>query len=341
MNSAAAKSVVLAIMLLAGRGDDVCSESEVEQTEEAEMEAMRQELLQHGVRHLKAGDREPSDALTADAVSNLQQQASEIEEEEEQALALRLDKQVEVLESMTKEVESSKQAVYDLIHHRHQVAAAQAPSSGPVDCEKYPMFCDPKVNCAQQPLTADDKAALQTRLATSDGKANLRTWCMAYPMYATSVQKCIVEGDPKGYAKEMFESQKKLKLVSADAIYCFVAGHCNNTEVTDSTTVQEAEAVCDKLYGHARWSNIGWKDFMEVLARALQLGRDHKIPKEWNVTGWSSLVKLARHEAEISAMTACSMGNYQCDIAYCKANYCDDPGMRAKFGNLSWSYPDN
>ena len=32
-------------------------------------------------------------------------------------------------------------------------------------------------------------------------------------------------------------------------MYCFVAGHCNNTEVTEATTQTEASAICDKLYG--------------------------------------------------------------------------------------------
>lgn len=32
-------------------------------------------------------------------------------------------------------------------------------------------------------------------------------------------------------------------------MYCFVAGHCNNTEVTEATTQVEASAICDKLYG--------------------------------------------------------------------------------------------
>ncbi|CAJ1335551.1 unnamed protein product [Effrenium voratum] len=156
-------------------------------------------------------------------------------------------------------------------------------------------------------------------------------------MYSITMQKCIVEEDPHSYAQEMFQYQQKLKLVGADAIYCFVAGHCNNTEVTERTTMSEAEQVCNKRYG-SRWTEVGWTDFMAVLARALELGTTHQIPKEWKVTGWGSLVKLARREADISAMTACAMGNFQCDVAYCKMNYCDSPKFRAKFGNLSWSY---
>ena len=35
-------------------------------------------------------------------------------------------------------------------------------------------------------------------------QANLRSWCRAYPMYSTSVQRCIVDGNPHGYAQELF-----------------------------------------------------------------------------------------------------------------------------------------
>lgn len=215
------------------------------------------------------------------------------------------------------------------------------PSSGPVNCTSHPMFCNSKVDCASNPLTQDERTAFDKRLATASGKVNFRSWCLAYPMYATSVQKCIVEGDSQGYAKATFETQKKLKLLDADAIYCFVAGHCNNTEVTDSTTVEEAEAICDRRYGRERWTSIGFKDFMEVLGRALKLGNTHQVPKEWHVTGFGSLVKLARHETDIMAMTACAMGNYRCDVAYCQNNYCNEPRYRSRFGNFSWTYPDS
>ncbi|CAE7747785.1 Cacna1h, partial [Symbiodinium sp. CCMP2456] len=150
-------------------------------------------------------------------------------------------------------------------------------------------------------------------------------------MYSTSMQKCIVEGDSRGYGREMFKSQQKLKLTSADAIYCFVSGHCNNTQVTEKTTMQEAQGICNKLYGQ-RWTELGWKDYMAVLARALEVATKHHIPKEWNFTGWGSLVKIARHEAGISAMTACAMGNFQCDVTYCQMNYCHNDRFRAKFG---------
>lgn len=293
------------------------STSEVEMQEETEMMSMKQELLQYGVRHVKAGEEYHAANLLA------------VEEElEEEALARQL------------QGEADSVSMQQILQHRYQLLSNPTweGEGSQVDCHKYPMFCDKKLNCAEDPLTPAEKSAMDSQIALR-GKANIRSWCRAYPMYSTSVQRCIVEENPRGYAQEMFQAQKNLKLTSADAMYCFMAGHCNNTEVTEATTQTEASAICDKLYGQ-RWTKIGWNDFMGVLARALELSTTHHVPKEWNVTGWNSLVKLAHHEAEISAMTACAMGNFQCDLAYCKMNYCNSPKFRSRFGNLSWSYPD-
>eukprot|EP00439_Symbiodinium_sp_Y106_P040601 s1756_g4.t8 len=289
---------------------------------------MRQELLQTGVRSIKAGESYHAGARV------------ELTEESDEEMLI------------ARGLHSDEQAVQHVVS---RVLQLQQPPTWEgegiaVDCKKFPMFCTKKLNCSkdllmshelqtpasEDPLTESEKSAMETRIATSSGKANLRSWCRAYPMYSTSMQKCIVESDSRGYGREMFKSQQKLKLTSADAIYCFVSGHCNNTQVTEKTTMQEAEGICNKLYGQ-RWTELGWKDYMAVLARALEVATKHHIPKEWNFTGWGSLVKIARHEAGISAMTACAMGNFQCDVTYCQMNYCHNDRFRAKFGNFSWS----
>lgn len=41
---------------------------------------------------------------------------------------------------------------------------------------------------------------------TSAFQANIRSWCRAYPMYSTSVQRCIVEENPRGYAQELLST---------------------------------------------------------------------------------------------------------------------------------------
>ena len=52
-----------------------------------------------------------------------------------------------------------------------------------------------------------------------------------------------------------------------------------------------------------------------------------------------SLWHIAAVRMCAEAMTACAMGNFQCDLAYCKMNYCNSPTFVKRFGNLSWS-PD-
>eukprot|EP00933_Yihiella_yeosuensis_P039577 TRINITY_DN3363_c0_g1_i5.p1 TRINITY_DN3363_c0_g1~~TRINITY_DN3363_c0_g1_i5.p1 ORF type:complete len:272 (-),score=58.89 TRINITY_DN3363_c0_g1_i5:511-1326(-) len=218
------------------------------------------------------------------------------------------------------------------------------PSAETVNCTAYPMFCDKKVNCAANPLTAHDRAVLDKRLATADGHANLRAWCLAYPMYATSVQKCIVEGKPEAYAESMYESQEKLHLTNADAIYCFAAGHCNDTEISAASTAKEVEETCNKSYGHGNWTTIGWTNFTDVMVKALQMRNNiMDLPEEWKAKvtgGWPSKVRLAQEVSRISAMTACAMGNFKCDVAYCKAEYCNSPHYQSMFGNMSWVVPD-
>eukprot|EP00930_Biecheleria_cincta_P046124 TRINITY_DN31812_c0_g1_i1.p1 TRINITY_DN31812_c0_g1~~TRINITY_DN31812_c0_g1_i1.p1 ORF type:complete len:325 (+),score=30.69 TRINITY_DN31812_c0_g1_i1:144-1118(+) len=293
-----------------------CAEHEVEAWEGAMIQTERQELLQHSLRISKLSE-----------TNNLAQRYSADQERTHNTAS-----------------QKRSSALHRLFKRRRTASAKEdptGPSSGPVNCSAYPMFCNSKVDCATNPLTPEERKTYDKQLATASGKANLRTWCLAYPMYSTSVQKCIVEGDSQGYARATFETQKKLKLLDADAIYCFVAGHCNNTEVTDSTTVEQAEAICDRRYGRERWASIGFKDFMDVLGRALKLGNTHQVPKEWHVTGFGSPVKLARHETDIMAMTACAMGNYRCDVAYCQTNYCNEPSYRARFGNFSWTYFDS
>lgn len=217
-----------------------------------------------------------------------------------------------------------------------EVMAERETQQPAVNCSEYPMFCNPKVDCAANPITLANRADWDKRLATADGHTNLRAWCMAYPLYGTSLQKCVLDGDSIGYAQETFAAQTQFNLVRADAVYCFVAGHCNNTEVNVNTTTKEAEEICDQKYGHEQWTKVGWQDFMNVLARAQQLVKEGTEALHEQKTSWADLVKLAKHESDISAMTACAMGNYHCDVFYCKQNYCHNPEF-ASFARLSWA----
>jgi len=204
--------------------------------------------------------------------------------------------------------------------------AAQNASDQAVDCERYPAFCDPQLDCAR-PISQEERHSLDGRLVTAAGHANPRSWCLLYPLHAESVQKCILENDKLGYAEAAYAQQEKLHLVEADAIYCFAGDVCNQKGVTLSTTPEEAEAVCDSSLGG--WRSVGWKDFTAMLSRfASEMSHYQHLSER-------EMLEMAQSETRLSAKVACAMGNYMCDVYYCKRNYCSNEGYRAKYSHLA------
>jgi len=306
-----------------GSGGQACGEDQVEAAEDQLAETMSMELLQ---RDLNLRNTKVSQELQPE---ELQQQQQHQQVASQGPVATEIQETGEVVSQGSLDVAGqAEQAEWD-----GEDEEVQEPA---VNCTEHPVFCDPKMNCAGNPITAAERKAWGKKLATKDGHANFRSWCMVYPMYSSSLGKCIVDNDKTEYARIMYEDQEKANLNAADAVYCFVAGHCNSTDVSLSTTEQEAEKICDANYGH-RWKNVGWNDFMGVVARAQKTLREgQEALRDGNKT-WSELLTVARKEAEISAMTSCAMGIYQCDVFYCKNNYCNNDLYRNQFGNMSWS----
>jgi len=331
-----------------------CTESEVETAEEHIFASMSMELLQRDLRHTKVGvlaaeqlaleQRENSSSIAEDELIVGKENRIAVDEgsmaaQQRQNSSLIAEEDMLVgRENRTAVDEGSKTRDTEEKEEEEEVdeEAEDEVQEPTVNCSEYPVFCDSKLNCSGNPMTAADRAAWEKQLATPDGHANLRSWCMVYPMYATSVSKCIVEDSKLEYAQAMYKDQSKAQLTEADAVYCFVAGHCNNTEVTVNTTLQEAEGICSERYGD-RWKDVGWADFMGVVSRARAEMSSTKQAWSEGRASWSELVALARQEAEISAMAACAMGNYQCDVFYCQANYCQNDDYLQRFGNLSWA----
>jgi len=327
-------------------GDEACSEEQVEGQEERLAEEIRTELLQREAQLLP---RKSAAAVQAAAAAGVRGSAAaghrraleltnEIPSQQEprwklgeQTNTVLTEEGEEVQEVQTDE--TLAQAVRDAQFEGANMSSNVTADA--VDCGAYPMFCDAKLDCAARPLTDADKAELDLRLATQDGHANPRSWCYGYPMYATSVQKCIVDNDPLAYAREMYLAQSELRLLDADATYCFAVGHCNNTLLTPNATIQEAETVCDQQFGHERWTNAGWRDMERVLkvAYAYESGQ---VSVE--SATWAERVTLMKNLSAVSAITACAMGNFHCDVAYCHVNYCQNEVYRARFGNLSWAW---
>merc|ERR1719510_1460443 len=80
-------------------------------------------------------------------------------------------------------------------------------------------------------------------------------------------------------------------------------------EVTEHTTREEADEMCNKRYGNEAWTNFGHS----------MLG----LPP----SGGASEDRWR--------FAACAMGNYHCDVFYCRVNYCQDPKYIAAFSHMT------
>jgi len=196
------------------------------------------------------------------------------------------------------------------------------PTPKPFDCEKYPFMCQAPFNC--QRSTPLEQARTTFTMATQDGHANLHLWC-ASPQYAdTLVKNCLVDKDLKRSGWAMFNATLRGAFgpitKELDGSYCFIEGHCSNEAVTEHTTLEEAEQMCDERYGHDGWAvSFGCKDLMEA-----QWMFGATTPNGFKHT------KVTR--AFLKA--ACAMGNFHCDVMYCKETYCKNPYFVSKYGHL-------
>lgn len=199
---------------------------------------------------------------------------------------------------------------------------ALAPATSSVDCHDYPELCEAPFNCDLDAATQADN--------------NLYAWC-SVPQYADYVTACLVDKDLVKAAWVQFNATAAGEvseldgdvLLSADASYCFLAGHCSNTAVTNSTTLEDAEQMCDDRYGHEGWStflqaNSDRSKLKEHVVKDMEIHKDHFSDRE----SASYYVKLA-----------CAMGNFHCDVVYCKETYCTMPEYIERFAHLQPETP--
>lgn len=200
----------------------------------------------------------------------------------------------------------------DKLHETMQYPAASMPN-----CTETPALCQAPLNCDKNRVDYRETGRMLLRhVATLDGHSNLRPWCWdgARSFATTLVQHCIVNHDLMTSAKKTFELQKKAGIDLIDASYCFKEKHCLDTKVTVNTTVAEAEKFCDEKYGHDAWAKLN-----------LISGKPKSkyFTKE---TGFQDSATPA-----FFGKMACAMGNYHCDIMYCKETYCKDEFYVKKF----------
>mmetsp|Transcript_96036 Transcript_96036/g.299063 ORF Transcript_96036/g.299063 Transcript_96036/m.299063 type:complete len:258 (-) Transcript_96036:88-861(-) len=173
-----------------------------------------------------------------------------------------------------------------------------------VHCEDVPGACLPPFNCNQH--TAVTMYAQITK--TTDGHANYNAWC--HTQYLDFALHCQRRNFPEASVSLSRTRKRDPRLLEMDGQYCFAAGHCDNTNITKDTTVEQTEKMCDQIFGHEVWANKGLLDLFKAKARGKR--RDNEY-----------------------AQLACAMGNFQCDVLYCKETICGDAHWKGKYGHLA------
>lgn len=201
--------------------------------------------------------------------------------------------------------------------HRRQRASR-------TNCTKHPVLCSDQMRCHTEPETQN----LHKRIATEGGHANLKSWCIDNGLFAnTLVQHCIINGDLSKSGKLVFQQQVENGADHLDASYCFLEKHCSNSRITANTTLSEAELACNERFGR-NWTNVGFA-LMERQQRWWQLSGVMNVK-----TGFHS-----REPTQAFSKLACAMGNYHCDVVYCKENYCQNEYYVKKYGHLLEAEP--
>jgi len=206
-------------------------------------------------------------------------------------------------------------------------AGQPAPPTG-FDCQKHPKLCQAPFNCQSWNMAEGVGYAFQGMAA--DGQPNLRTWCMA-PQYDDYIHACIVEKNLKKAGEIQFQwsLNQHSGTDEMDGSYCFIEGHCTNTAVSDNTTLEEARQMCDDRYGRSGWSDFGKLTKMLAVIPSMFKPGAHD-PK----TGFHSL-----EVTKVFLKAACAMGNYHCDVGYCRETYCKKPYYINKYQHLQPKAP--
>jgi len=202
------------------------------------------------------------------------------------------------------------------------------------NCWNFPDYCAPPFNCGA-PKTKRSKRGLGA--STAEGHANYQAWCDVFPNHAKAMVACV-NGDLPKYSELMLQEHTerstgvgKMNFSRIQAQYCFQVGHCNDTEVDVHTTPLQAEALCDQRWTHAAWAQqltaseiyLAWQSGVNS-GKIWRHARDQR--KQQIDDGYSrALGKLT-----------CAMGNYHCDVHYCKEVYCSNKAWQQEFPDLLW-----
>jgi len=234
-------------------------------------------------------------------------------------------------------VRSHSAASAGMTYGRVQLAAqlmaaanqSQLPGLPPLpkfDCGQHPKLCEAPFNCRDVNLLKFLKMPLQG--LAPDGKADLQSWCLS-PQYESYIHTCLVGKDLVKAAHIQYEwsvapgMAQKEQINELDGSYCFIEGHCTNDAVTNETTLEDATQMCDERYGREGWSLMGSVKSLPKVAEAIQ-----NMPTD----NWGGFRDT--RPTNLFLKLACAMGNYHCDVMYCKETYCKNPYYVKKYSHL-------
>mmetsp|Transcript_97013 Transcript_97013/g.283542 ORF Transcript_97013/g.283542 Transcript_97013/m.283542 type:complete len:277 (+) Transcript_97013:82-912(+) len=190
------------------------------------------------------------------------------------------------------------------------------------NCTAAPGFCQAPFNCHQ--WKPESLARLPFEGAAPGGHPNFGMWCPS-PAYHDYMDACINQKDLVKAAKLQFSwsVNQRNSVDELDGSYCFIEGHCSNEAVTNATTLEESNQMCDQRYGRKGWSEFGRWDTIQESSEAMQgMPKDPKNGFK-NTKTTTFFLKMA-----------CLMGNYHCDVMYCKETYCKDPYYINRYAHL-------
>lgn len=200
---------------------------------------------------------------------------------------------------------------------RAATSAQQAKGAAAFNCTANPMMCQAPYNC-QQPRSLQDNLPFAV-----NGHPNVRSFCQHAGEYGHNlVEECMISGNYNKSAWSQYERAMRKHSNELDGSYCFIEGHCTNTEVTDNTTQADAERMCDARFGHEGWAGNYAAEYFPIMGAMKRglMSKDHGF-----VDGQVTRMYLKM---------ACSMGNYHCDVQMCKRTYCKMEYYRNKYGHL-------
>eukprot|EP00416_Gambierdiscus_australes_P043146 CAMPEP_0171096740 /NCGR_PEP_ID=MMETSP0766_2-20121228/45768_1 /TAXON_ID=439317 /ORGANISM="Gambierdiscus australes, Strain CAWD 149" /LENGTH=260 /DNA_ID=CAMNT_0011555791 /DNA_START=57 /DNA_END=839 /DNA_ORIENTATION=+ len=208
------------------------------------------------------------------------------------------------------------------LHVQHGHAQAQSSIAAEVsslfDCGAHPSLCKPPFSCDK--VTSEDFQFWAGHSPTAAGKPNYQMWC-AFPNHAEYASKCQA-GDLDGASKVHFEGAARRHTSEMDASMCFIDGHCVNTAVSNTTTVEEAIRMCDERLGRETWANWG--------------GRGTPVQHRLGYAALTDVSKGFDHREQTLPylIASCAMGNYHCDVHACQSTYCKDQHYIQKYGHF-------